>query len=144
MATESSIFKPSKSVTICDKIVFNDPVPFAQETAPRQIECVLNWFLTKDEFNNVLQKGDSIKNVVSRLEKMVFNGYLRIFDVEFEMLQNYMSETSWKVFLDFKRKRIHGFAINAVKCVTRKASDGDVSSVCFTSIQHVPRNKLIH
>lgn len=80
------------------------PVPFSSESDENKLKILLMWLLPKNQYESVLY-GGSIQNVKMHLENMNFNGYLRIFEADFNLLREKMSLTSWKLFLDFEQKR---------------------------------------
>lgn len=86
-----------------DNILFT-PLTFHEESESNKVNRILSWLLPKSEYARITN-GELLRNVAMYLEKMKFHGYLRIFEVEHEGLKPYMTDTSWKLFLDFKNQR---------------------------------------
>lgn len=80
------------------------PLTFAEESGANKLKILLGWLLPKTECDQV-KSGKKIQNVSTFLNEMKFNGYLRIFSVDYEILKPCMSDNSWKLFLDFKKNR---------------------------------------
>lgn len=72
------------------------------ETEGAQIALIFRWILQSD---NQQEQTDEIKNITLHLKNMPLNGYLRIFELDFDIVKKCMSDTSWILFLDFKEKR---------------------------------------
>lgn len=84
--------------------VISSSIPFIKETDIKKVTRALGWLLPSSERTSAIN-GILIQNIRMHLEEMKQNGYLRLFEIDDKILKPYMSETSWKVFLDFKEKR---------------------------------------
>lgn len=84
---------------------WNQPRPFAAETTENRIAMILKWMCGSNPFENILKGAEKMKNVVFFLEKMKFNGYLRLFQIDMNIVKNCMSDSSWTLYLDFKKRR---------------------------------------
>lgn len=81
------------------------PKPFAKESRSKQLEIVLKWFLDADSVKNVLNGTMTIQNITEHLEKMKFNGYTRLFDIDLSILKEYLTERSFTLLNAFKIRR---------------------------------------
>lgn len=84
---------------------WHQPKPFADETTENKLAIILKWMCVSNSIENVLKGAEKIKNVVFLLEKMKFNGYLRLFQIDMDIARNCMSDSSWTLYLDFKKRR---------------------------------------
>lgn len=84
--------------------IISRAISFDKESEIEQINSVLGWILPEEECKYV-KNGNLIKNIRMYLDQIRLNGYLRFFKIDFQMLKPYMTETSWKAFIDFKTKR---------------------------------------
>lgn len=89
---------------ITEEIILHSPLAFEEESGANKLKLILSWLLPKNERQQVMT-GKLIQNIVKFLNAMKFNGYLRLFDENFELLKQRMTDTSWKLFLNFKEKR---------------------------------------
>lgn len=87
-----------------DDVMFVRPLTFDKESGINKLKLLLSWFLPKSECEEV-KKGKIIQNISTHLKEMKSNGYLRIFAVDYEILKPCMSNTSWTLFLNFKKQR---------------------------------------
>lgn len=83
------------------------PKPFRVESEDIKITMILKWILGSGStaYDGILNEKSKISNITVLLEKMKFNGYLRLFEVDMNILKKYMTESSWILFEDFKTKR---------------------------------------
>lgn len=73
---------------------------------------ILKWIFGLESSENIISGKEKIKNITVRLSKMRFNGYLRLFEIDMNIFNDFMSESSWTLFEDFKSKR----RLDAWKC----------------------------
>lgn len=73
---------------------------------------ILKWIFGSESFENVISGEEKIKNITARLDKMSSNGYLRLFEIDVNILKGLLSDSSWILFEDFKTKR----QLDAWKC----------------------------
>lgn len=74
------------------------------ESAEKKISIILKWIFGSISCENYLSGSDKIKNIIMHLERMKFNGYLRLFEIDLFILKSYMTENSWIMYNDFKEK----------------------------------------
>lgn len=79
--------------------------PYQQESDDGKIMLLLKWIMQDEPYEQILSGQQVIKNITIQLNKMNYNGYLRLFDIELNILKNYMSDTSWNSLQDFASKR---------------------------------------
>lgn len=94
------------STTQCKNLteIWVHPKAFNDETDEMKISIILKWIFGLESYENVINGKEQIKNITVRLNKMKFNGYLRLFEIDMNILKGFMSECSWKLFEDFKSK----------------------------------------
>lgn len=88
------------------------PKPFKNESDQMKIPMILKWIFGLDPYENIISGKEKIKNITVQLSKMGFNGYLRLFEIDMNILKDFISESSWTLFEDFKSKR----RLDAWKC----------------------------
>lgn len=81
------------------------PKAFKDESDKIKISMILKWIFGFDSYENIISGKEKIKNIMVRLQKMGFNGYLRLFEIDMSIIKDFMSESSWILFEDFKSKR---------------------------------------
>lgn len=81
------------------------PKAFTNESEDTKISMILKWIFGPDSYEGILNGKVKINNITVRLEKMKFNGYLRLFEVDMSIILNRMTVSSWTLFNDFKTKR---------------------------------------
>lgn len=89
---------------LSEEIIFAAPLTFNNESGINKLKLLLSWLLPKSECDEV-KNGKIIQNISAFLKEMRFNGYLRFFSLDYEILKPCMSSTSWKLFLNFKKQR---------------------------------------
>lgn len=87
--------------TITNELLYSGPKSFSNESENAKISIILDWLMPNEKFTEETK----IQNITFLLNKMDFNGYLRIFEVEFEIIRNHLTDTSWNLLQDFKQKR---------------------------------------
>lgn len=82
------------------------PKPFKDESDEIKLSMVLKWIFGGEPYGDVLTREKKVTNITVRLEKMNFNGYLRVLGIDAKYLMDYMSETSRTLFADYKSKHL--------------------------------------
>lgn len=77
---------------------------FAAESNNSKVSLVLKWIMQGDPYAEILSGKEVIKNITIHLDKMNYNGYLRLFDIDLHVLKNYMTEASWILLQDYASK----------------------------------------
>lgn len=105
---QSSPVRPSSpSKTITQSTKWAHPKSFGKETIENQISLIVKWIYGADKASEgVLNGANKIVNITMHLEKMNYNRYLRLFEVDMEVVRKYMSVSSWTLFEDFKKKHL--------------------------------------
>lgn len=83
---------------------WTQPKPFADEPVKIRIAMVLKWILASDKHDNILSGEEKLTNITVRLGKMKFNGYLRLFEIDMNIIKDYMTDSSWTLYKDFEKK----------------------------------------
>lgn len=83
---------------------WSHPKRFEDESVEAKISMILKWIFGSDPHDGILSGVEKISNITTRLTKMKYNGYLRLCEVDTNMLMNSMTETSRILFNDFKTK----------------------------------------
>lgn len=90
-------------LAISDKWIH--PKPFEEEPEETKISLIMKWIYGSEKFAAILHGKEKITNVQTRLESMKFNGYLRLFEIDKDMLYDLMTANSKILFKDFESKR---------------------------------------
>lgn len=64
--------------------------PFEQLSNDDQISFVLEWIMGKQNYAEILNGKQLIKNIKIHLDKMKYNGYLRLLDIDLGMVKDLM------------------------------------------------------
>lgn len=78
--------------------------PFEKESDEVKISIVLKWIMQQEPCADILSGKEVIKNIVAYLDKMNYNGYLRLFDIDLNLLKTYMTSISWSLLQDYASK----------------------------------------
>lgn len=81
------------------------PKSFEEEPVQIKISLIVKWIYGSETFEAILLGKEKITNIETRLESMKFNGYLRLFEVDKNMLYDLMTDNSKILFEDFETKR---------------------------------------
>lgn len=89
---------------VCTSKQWSHPKRFKDESNDAKISMIIKWILTSGSHEGILSGAEKITNIPTRLKAMKFNGYLRLWEVDTNILKNFMSESSWTLLTDFKTK----------------------------------------
>lgn len=92
-ASKDSATRVSEKVT--ETASFATSKVFIDEDEETQIKLILKWVLQTEMRADVLDKNEKIRNITTYLEKMKYNGYLRLLDIDLNMIKNYFTPASW-------------------------------------------------
>lgn len=81
------------------------PKPFEDEPVEMQVSMILKWIFAGDKYEKIMTGSEKLTNITTRLEKMKYNGYLRLFEIDMNIVKEYMTDSSWILYQDFKKKR---------------------------------------
>lgn len=80
------------------------PKPFESESTADKVSLILKWIFGSKSHEKIVS-GEKIANITTLLERLQFNSYLRLFEIDMNIMKVHMTENSWILFTDFKKKR---------------------------------------
>lgn len=83
---------------------WHHPKPFKYESDEMRISLILKWIFAFNSRQDILSGTEKITNITSHLNRMKYNGYLRLFEIDMNIFKDRMTDTSWSLFQDFKSK----------------------------------------
>lgn len=75
---------------------------FMDECKEKQIKLVLKWIVEPTELSDILSGNQQIRKITYLLDGMLFNGYLRLFDIDLSMIKKYFTPISWTMLESYK------------------------------------------
>lgn len=83
---------------------WSHPKSFKNESEVMQVSLICKWIFGSDKTQDILSGKEKMRNITMQLTKMRFNGYLRLFELDMNIVKDFMTESSWTLFEDFKTK----------------------------------------
>lgn len=80
------------------------PKPFESESTSNKISLILKWIFGPKSHEKYVS-GEKIANITTILQRLKFNSYLRLLEIDMNIMKEHMTESSWTLFEDFKEKR---------------------------------------
>lgn len=102
LITESNPQVPTN--VACIPKQWSHPKRFKDESDETKLSMMIKWILASGSHESILSGAEKITNIPTRLKAMKFNGYLRLWEIDTNILMNCMTESSWTLFSDFKTK----------------------------------------
>lgn len=103
---EATVADNSKSIELntASQSKWTVPKPFRDEPILKRAELMLKWILGDENFENILNGTKKITNITVLLNNMKYNGYLRLFGLDLDIMKIYITESSFILLQDFKLK----------------------------------------
>lgn len=98
-----SQYRPIANDTTATCIILAPTKTFTDEPIDVKTKLVLQWIMSDKLYQAKAE--EKIQNICILLNKMKYNGYLRLFEIDMSIVKKYMTDTSWTLFKDFEEKR---------------------------------------